>query len=391
MRFSSIRAVGFYLLGGSCLALAAWLSPASASSSDKVTSSEAQASYDVASPEEQASYDKAVSDAVASGIAPPTTIPSTSATDRAAAAEYQQKLTDAVSVANKEALAAIEAGKPLDRPTELVLPKTDRVNSAAPPLKSIRLAPGEPGTEADLRTGAVPKFQSTSNYQSDRVTFGSVAGYAMDILMWIPSGDSQTDCNGTASGCFWFNAAASWMNNGNGYLHVGPEHGVSFCGSTGAAWKTNASGYNGGTHTPCNMGSTPDVPTDQWVLVRAWEIASQPGPLWTRTYGIFVGPPGNTPYAGSVTLNGTSLGNQPHYFQEVYETNGPCATNRSWTAFQGITMWDYNGGTTYLNSGTRSFNAGCSNTDMPAYAGAYGFDWRNTARVSGGNGTSFNL
>lgn len=358
---------------------------------------------------EQNDYERAVAQAIATSKSPPTTLPSRVPPGAAsAAAKYEQEVATAVMAANLEADRLRASGQRLDKPVPLKLPAATATATGRPPtLAEIPLIPRElpavPGksgpatpestsdsTDPGTTLPATPRFQASSPYQSDRVFMATVGGYAMDLFMWIPGGDSTSDCDGLSASCFWFNALGTYMSGGNGYMHIGPEHGSSFCGQSGAGWRLNVSGYNGGVHTPCNLNASPAWPTDRWVRVRVWEIGSTAS---TKTYGAWVQDiPYSNAYAGSVTLNGTSLGVTNHLFQEVYETNGPCNTNRSWTAYEGMYIWDwYSGGTVDLNVGTRSFDAGCNNTDLPGYAGAYGFDWRNTARISGGSGTLFSF
>lgn len=246
-------------------------------------------------------------------------------------------------------------------------------------------------SDGSVPTETIPTG-SSSSYQSDLLYVSEPTGgaYNIDYYLWN-SDDRGTDsadvCDGVTSGCFWFGSFGVRTNSGRGYLHVGPEHGVSAAGSSGAGWKTQFTSYIDGVHQGAAMNL--DLLSYRWVRYRIWAVGSSypagPGGGIYTTFVIAVDR--GTPYvetvAGYVTLPGERLVN-PVIWKEVFETGGPCTTKSIGSMyFWGASYLSASvGGRQNWTSGSASYNSTCANTNWSSLYGYYGRDERMVTRTT---------
>jgi hypothetical protein len=167
-------------------------------------------------------------------------------------------------------------------------------------------------------------------------------------------------------------------------LHIGPQRGSSLAGNTGNKWRMNIDGYIDGAHI--GGQSSVNLPTETWIRVRTWRQsygndASAPYAPWS-TWGVWALYGGSDRYLGSVTIDG-HLFSSSMLFSELYEANGPCATDLVIGSLDNPRFWNTSISQGAYSSATAEYQATCDNTTWEQVSGDYVHDKRETNRIIG--------
>ena len=232
-------------------------------------------------------------------------------------------------------------------------------------------------------------LRSDPNYQSDHVNYSNLGAVVrIDYALLLnPPTSTSTFCDGSTAGCFWFDAAQGRNTDGY-YLHWGPQRGNSANGVSGSSWRLALSGYfpSGGFFGGMSMAGNAAVTTQTWhvISLRMVETAQYPG--WVAHWKIYL----DNIEKGDVWIGGLFLDIDTSFWQEVYETDGPCTTTRGASLFDNVTYNRLFDPVTYsVSTGTVSYEATCTNTNFgPGYGAAV--DLRQITRtVTNGSAIAF--
>ena len=293
-------------------------------------------------------------------------------------------------LALENVIATQKAGVISELPTPLDFPLVEKDQLSAPALSAIAPVPHTPTvTSAVSRTTGAATAATAAYYQSDHVSYSNLGAVVrIDYALLLnPPTPTTGDCSGSSYNCFWFNAADG-RNADNYYLHWGVQHGGSANGTSGSGWKLVLSGYSptGGFFGGITTAGGATVTTGTWhvISLRMVETAQLPG--WLSHWKIYL----DNTETGDVWIGGLFLDLDTSFWQEIYETDGPCTTARGASLFDNVTYHRLFDPVTYsVNAGTVSYEATCSNTNFqPGYGAAV--DLRQTPRtVSNGTTIAF--
>ena len=284
-------------------------------------------------------------------------------------------------LAVSKALAGQQEGAVTELPNPLDFPQVVDPRLKPPGADAITFPPHTPTAPGEGKA-SVSGFAGASDYQSDHVSYSNLGAIVrIDYALLLnPTTPTTGDCNGSNPACFWFNAADGWNADGY-YLHWGPQHGSSANGASGTGWKLALSGYvPGGTFFGglATAGSA-TVTTNVWhvISLRMVQTTQFAGGGWISRWAIFL----DGVEKGSVWIGGLFLDIGTGFWQEVYETNGPCTTQRAASLFDNVTYNRLFDPVTYsVSSGTVSYDTSCSNTNFQSGYGA-AVDLRQTTRT----------
>ena len=308
---------------------------------------------------------------------------------RASLAESDRQAATA-AVAADRAWAAL--GDPTADPIPVNLPSRSFVAyDVAPPtgVRIPRLTPSaEPATGSHMASSAC---SGSACYQSDRLILShpTVGLYASEywVRLGTPQTNEQNKCDSTAesSGCLWFYAMQHEMDSGSysdSALHIGPQRGSSVAGDTGNQWRMNFDGYIDGVHI--GGQSSVNLPTETWIRVRTWRLSYgyDPAPTYApwSTWGVWAMYGGSDRLLGSVTIDG-HLFSSSMLFSEVYEANGPCATDLVIGSLNNPRFWNTSISQGLYSSATAEYEATCKNTTWEKISGDYVHDKREVKRI----------
>lgn len=221
-----------------------------------------------------------------------------------------------------------------------------------------------------------------NNYHSDHVFLTNYPDdvYNVDYQYWMqtPRTNETNRCDGSSGPiCFWFAHKWSQVAGQQAGLHVGPQRGVSVAGDAGANWRMNIDGYINGSHV--GGQSSMNLPVGKWVRVRVWKIGSGGG---NSEWGVWAQWDNNDRYLGSLTLPGSWLA-WSYLAMEVYEADGPCATDFNFVSFAYPLYRSASQGLRSYATGTANYEANCSNTSWSVINASqyYVRDTRQVART----------
>jgi hypothetical protein len=289
-------------------------------------------------------------------------------------------------LAMKAAIDAQRPGHPAVLPDPLTFPGV--ASDGLPPPKPSDVVPPLHDPPAPSTDVGVSALATASSYQSDHVQFANLGGVVrIDYALLLnPPTPTSGDCSGSSVNCFWFNAAQA-SDTSHYVLHWGVKHGKNNFGSSGVPWKLELSGYTpsgagfGGISTAGNTSVSTSVYHS--ISLRMIANAQYPDGSWVSQWAIYL----DGVQKGSVWIGGLFLEVNTQFWQELYETNDPCTTQRGASLFDNVTYTRLFDPVVYsVTSGTVAYDNTCDNTNFQEGYGA-AVDLRQTTRTVPGGTT----
>ena len=152
----------------------------------------------------------------------------------------------------------------------------------------------------------------------------------------------------------------------------------------GIAWalRMNIADYIDGVHI--GGQSSVNLPATTWIRVRTWRLshgysAAPTYKPWSR-WGVWALYGGSDRYLGSLTIDG-HLFVDSMLFSEVYEDNGPCATDLVGGSFNDPRYWNTSVTQGVYSSATARYQDTCENTTWESISQDHVRDRRETQRI----------